>query len=79
MVSTYDFSGISRNVDVGGGQDELISAILKANPDSLVFRVHFKLPLTHAVKRVLLLKERYLLLQWKRGTCEKDGGSTAKN
>ncbi len=50
VLSAYDFSGISRIVDGGGGQGELISAILKANPDSLVFRVHFKLPRTHAVK-----------------------------
>ena len=33
VLSTYDFSGISRIVDVGGGQGGLISAILKANPD----------------------------------------------
>ena len=33
VLSTYDFSGISRIVDVGGGQGWLISAILKANPD----------------------------------------------
>ena len=33
VMSTYDFSGISRIVDVGGGQGWLISAILKANPD----------------------------------------------
>jgi ubiquinone/menaquinone biosynthesis C-methylase UbiE len=32
VLSAYDFSGISRIVDVGGGQGELISAILKANP-----------------------------------------------
>ncbi len=32
-LPTYDFSGISRIVDVGGGQGELISAILKANPN----------------------------------------------
>ena len=33
VLSTYDFSGISRIVDVGGGQGWLVSAILKANPD----------------------------------------------
>ena len=33
VLSTYDFSGISRIVDVGGGQGGLISAILKANPE----------------------------------------------
>ena len=33
VMSTYDFSGISRIVDVGGGQGWLISAILNANPD----------------------------------------------
>ena len=37
VMSTYDFSGISRIVDVGGGQGWLISAILKANPDMQVF------------------------------------------
>ena len=33
VLSTYDFSGISKIVDVGGGRGELISAILKANPN----------------------------------------------
>ena len=33
VLATYDFSGISRIVDVGGGRGELISAILKANPN----------------------------------------------
>ena len=33
VLSTYDFSGFSRTVDVGGGQGDLIFAILKANPN----------------------------------------------
>ena len=32
VVTTYDFSGLSRVVDVGGGQGGLIAAILSANP-----------------------------------------------
>jgi hypothetical protein len=32
VVAAYDFSGISRAVDVGGGQGRLIAAILRANP-----------------------------------------------
>ena len=32
VVDAYDFAGISRIVDVGGGQGALIAAILKANP-----------------------------------------------
>ena len=32
VVDTYDFSGISKIVDVGGGQGALIAAILTANP-----------------------------------------------
>ena len=32
VVATYDFSGLSRVVDVGGGQGRLIAAILRANP-----------------------------------------------
>ena len=41
-LTTFDFSRISRIVDVGGGQGELISAILKANPE--VHGVLFDLP-----------------------------------
>lgn len=41
-LTTYDFSGISRIVDVGGGQGELISAILNANPE--MHGVLFDLP-----------------------------------
>jgi hypothetical protein len=33
VLHSYDFSGISKIVDVGGGQGSLISAILGANPD----------------------------------------------
>lgn len=32
IIAGYDFSGIERIVDVAGGQGQLISAILKANP-----------------------------------------------
>ena len=32
VVAAYDFSGLSRVVDVGGGQGRLIAAILRANP-----------------------------------------------
>ena len=41
-LTTFDFSGISRIVDVGGGQGELISAILKAHPE--MHGVLFDLP-----------------------------------
>jgi len=32
IVASYDFSGIHKLVDVGGGQGSLIASILKANP-----------------------------------------------
>lgn len=32
VVRTYDFSGLKRIVDVGGGYGELLAAILRANP-----------------------------------------------
>lgn len=32
IVTSYDFSGIHKLVDVGGGQGSLIASILKANP-----------------------------------------------
>jgi ubiquinone/menaquinone biosynthesis C-methylase UbiE len=45
VVQAYDFSGMSRIVDVGGGYGELLAAILKANPAA--HGVLFDLP--HAI------------------------------
>jgi hypothetical protein len=44
VVAAYDFSGLGKVVDVGGGQGELLSAVLKANPT--VRGVLFDLPTT---------------------------------
>lgn len=33
LVSAYDFSGVARIVDVGGGQGRLLAEILRANPN----------------------------------------------
>jgi SAM-dependent methyltransferase len=46
VVRVYDFSGLRRIMDVGGGYGELLACILKANPDAS--GVLFDLP--HAVE-----------------------------
>lgn len=44
VVAAYDFSSLGKVIDVGGGQGELLSALLKANPT--VSGVLFDLPTT---------------------------------
>ncbi|MBW4575133.1 MAG: methyltransferase [Aphanothece sp. CMT-3BRIN-NPC111] len=52
VVSAYDFSGINRIVDVGGGHGLLLASILKANPH--MTGVLFELPFaTEGAQRLL--------------------------
>lgn len=44
VVAAYDFSGLRKIVDVGGGQGELLTAVLKAHPT--ITGVLFDLPAT---------------------------------
>jgi SAM-dependent methyltransferase len=67
VLSAYDFSSISKIVDVGGGQGQLISAILKANPD--MRGILFDLPSVIEGSRGLLESEGV------RDRCELVGGS----
>jgi hypothetical protein len=46
VVHSYDFSGLRRIVDVGGGQGEMLSAVLRAHP--VLCGVLFDLP--HAIR-----------------------------
>lgn len=54
VVRAYDFSGMKRIVDVGGGYGELLAAILKANPGA--WGVLFDLP--HAIENSRLHLEK---------------------
>jgi ubiquinone/menaquinone biosynthesis C-methylase UbiE len=52
VVAAYDFSGIKRIVDVGGGQGTLIAAVLQANP-SMQGVLFDRSPVVEGAKREL--------------------------
>jgi hypothetical protein len=66
VVAAYDFSGIAKLVDVGGGHGYLLAAVLKANPE--MRGVLFEMP--HALESA----QKLLTDEGVRNRCEIVGG-----